>query len=709
MRYPPGSYLHELKCWQMQGLLTTVQQQLISLARSCQCDEETEMSSNCQVLINLMGWTEAKLQEIATHCPYIISANPASEPPPVPTWGEWPHELGKRSADQFLGTPRNQPGQPGKNAKAGAKTILEKYLHMYARLENEWDNVKQAFVTTTARQQLLHRDDRRRAKRFAPFIIPAVVGGVAALSATAGVAMSVINSNTLTHMKEQDDNRREAQEFVIQKIQTNYERTQQLDQELHVIKHQANWLINQTTELIERAQLNDFDNQLRNVFDLIEHEVKARAHGYVALLHGQFSPMLINASAMTSASRAIQAATDARGYSFPVNDLAFLYQLPATYLMEDDGQVTAFLNVPLINKNAVWDLYRLVTIPIALPGSMHSMSLEPEADYLAILSSKDGFMYLTSQQLQECHQAPDMHICPNMAYEYRVPEDYCITSLFKLKHSAISQVCRTALAPAKVQVEQVSTTDFMVFHPREEGLVMTCPHENRAITPWRGAKLVTVPEDCVGDGVGYQLSPTASLTVNLTVITIQSVWRIKELTHNIPLPALDVMVPTPPERYVDTDDLVTQYWQIAKKTPALTWDQSLFSSFFIALGVLATIVCIFLCFRAWCCGKVKGALGVDQQQQPIVTYQRGMDNISMGSVPRQRRHSVGGGSSIIHNAYGALRSTASFIRRSIQDHLNHRSAPAEREMEEQLLNSNVPQRPIVRQPETSGSAANIVR
>ncbi|CAM6054145.1 unnamed protein product [Sphagnum tenellum] len=344
-----------------------------------------------------------------------------------------------------------------------------------------------------------------------------------------------------------------------------------------------------------------YDHYLRDGYLQLKDEVRAASIAIVALHHNHVTPQLVNTSTLEIAIGHLRAVAAVQGLIMPDPSASFAYTLPVQFVRRPNLTVSFIIHTPLISALDKFELYRFVDVPIALTNSVHSVSITPEAPYLAINTDRTGFVFISTDELRDCLRIGDTRICQNLNYMLRESDSYCLSALF-LQSQAATKVCPITIIPSAFKVAQLSQTEFYCFHPYHALVRVECPenHSAEEAIAYRGARLLTIPPGCSGRSPGYVARATEDLFVSGTILQKTTHWRLGQLIANISLAALDYMLPVPPKRPVAVEDIQREYAELVK--PMTAWTFSLPWHWTLGMSLTSTILLIVAAGScAFCC------------------------------------------------------------------------------------------------------------
>jgi hypothetical protein len=460
--------------------------------------------------------------------------------------------------------------------KGWVKGIAAKSKDRMKEYKDQWDSYRRIFFANKRYQRSVGGTDsdtpHPRQKRFVGLILgAALLGGMAA----GGFGLGVYNSVQLQQMKLSVDDQASKQ-FVIEKIQETAHRSAVLENDVKSLNHTQAWLVEKVIGLSQAKELLAIEMSLHDVESAIVQEVQQTMDGLDSLLQRSLSPSLVASNILADALKRLEHKAMKSGYALPVDDIAHVYQLSTSYLSEGDGVITIFLHVPMLVRSSILQLYELVSMPMALNNSVHSVLVKPESNHIAVNEEKDGFIIIRPEQLGACNKVGPLYLCSDTNYLLKDFESYCLGSLFMHRNEAATRKCPSVLVPARVAIRQTDRDEFYIFHPRTQLLTVECGKsvpERRHI--FRGSQLVSLARGCRGYSVDYSIQSPEDQSLNVSIVTSTTHWKLGQVLHNVSLDLLDVLVPVPPEQELALEDIINQYWAIQQAQKFLPWRSDL--------------------------------------------------------------------------------------------------------------------------------------
>ncbi|CAM6053402.1 unnamed protein product [Sphagnum tenellum] len=506
-------------------------------------------------------------------------------------------------------------------------------------LEKEWETYRQVFYTHPERRarsapnstepqdndsdNQLQRDPE---KRFVPLLIAAIIGGGALL----GTGLGVFNTWQLSQIEKANAVQQASNKFIVNRLQLHSDALAYMSRDLVALNGTTQWLLHHVVDYIYDRQLTRFQDHLDETYALVYRETSRVMSGLDQLLGKKLSPRLVPSDVLLKALESIRQLAKKHGFTTAVEEIGFVYQLPASFLATGAGKITAFVHVPLMQPQDVMSLYHYEAIPVALANSVHSIELEPEAEFLAISSERNSFQLLSDSQIATCEKLGRLYLCPNANFKLTRTSDYCLTSLFLQRADDSSRLCATAIIPEKTVVVQQSQTAFYIFHHRSSLLTIECPGRVPEKMEFRGSKLVAVEAGCFGHSAYYSFAAHEEYTINTTVKTSQPLWRFGALLQDVPLQALELMYPEPPKAKVLLENIKEEYEAALAAVPdGWPWHLNLGLSITSTIAIVAAAASVAFCCRRRLSNAAKGLLNEPSDFSPPMIYRRGAVEIGM--------------------------------------------------------------------------------
>jgi hypothetical protein len=374
-----------------------------------------------------------------------------------------------------------------------------------------------------------------------------------------GSIIGGINSLRLNAIQEAADHNAHQINYIVQEVGLGKERLDRLEgsmrKSMEQIQLQEKAIIAGRKTVVAFAAVAEYEN----LFDIVESELNRKTLGLNQLLNGRISPSLVNSTVMEHALGMLRERAARTNHVLPVEGTGFVYQLPASFITSKQGSLAIFVQIPILVPNNILTLHEIVTMPVAVEDSVNAVRVVPEGDFLAINSDLDGFIPLKNEELTTCERLGKLYLCDKTNFLLKDFKSYCMTSLF-LDLASATSVCPTAVVPDKVVITQVERNEYYIFHPRNETLTVDCFNSrNDTRYHFRGARRIGIPEGCKGYAESYSLTSSIDHTLNVSVSSHTTKWKLRQLISNLTAHTLDILVPVPPQRDVLVETLAEKY------------------------------------------------------------------------------------------------------------------------------------------------------
>jgi hypothetical protein len=433
------------------------------------------------------------------------------------------------------------------------------------------------------------------------FWMPAALGLVLGGGAVGGFSL-LFSSTQLSAIYQElangkEQHRRDHQ-FILGVLQNHSSHLDYADERLFSLEASRTQVMSTVSDLVAEANMDYYLTLLDGAVGYADSVVDQTTASLDGLLDRRLSPQFVGIEALEKQLALINQRANAAGFSSPVAQPGWLYQLPIAFQSEEEHFVTVYLHVPLYRADDLLSLFKVFTMPVALNASVHAVRVIPETTMLAINSKQTSFTLLEEQHLPECTKVGELFLCPHTNYVLTRPREYCLTSLFLRFEEEATKVCPTEVVPASVVVTQVSHEEFFVYHPRKQRLVVTCPTpSNSHVYEFRGALLIPLGPKCFGLSEGYQIAAHPEFTVNQTLITSSTEWTVRSLLHDISLPVLAAILPEPPRSAVPMSDVLSQYRSYIAQQDPLPMVGAVGFSLSMTIGIVVSVLMLIFCCR----------------------------------------------------------------------------------------------------------------
>lgn len=333
----------------------------------------------------------------------------------------------------------------------------------------------------------------------------------------------------------------------------------------------------------------------------VRREVSRVGKILTSLLDHKLSPLLVPTDVLRKSLDQLKLKAEREGFSTPVNQIQFLYQLSCSYQALSDGTILVGVHIPLMRKDNILTLFEHVSIPIALNKSNHIVEIRTQTQFLAVNGERTGYLELTSEQVEACSKIGTVYICKDANHLMRSFDDSCLAALFMARTEAVNKVCEIDIVPPRVVITQVSADKFLAFHARTLTFTRECKGTTTYET-FRGTRELSLEAGCYGHTPEYAISSYAEYTLNTSITISNPKWKLATLTGELPIDAINRLLPDIPRKPVDVRDLKAKYAALGKRYESAgllsgLWPFDWISTFFSTLFVLGAVALLLCCFR----------------------------------------------------------------------------------------------------------------
>jgi hypothetical protein len=433
--------------------------------------------------------------------------------------------------------------------------------------------------------------------------IPALIAFLAAFGVTGGFFGLFSNAELRTIREQITADRleqRQANNFLVAELHENRVRIAALTDALSGLNQTQLLLQNDLKKLLIDQEVSALVDVMQDTVTLVHLELSRVTTGLDALFQRSLSPLLVNQTRLERDLTVVNSFATGAGFVAPLSGSLSLYQLETAFMVTKEGGLTIFLHAPLMKPSSVLTIYEHLNMPVSLEPSPLNLQLQPGKELIAISADKKSFLLLDKIDLRDCVKFGVLHLCKNTNYLLGNPAQYCLSALFLQNRVAARKVCPAAVVPHETIIRQIGQDQFFIFHPAMHTLQVDCPDPKilPQVYPFRGSRLINVGPGCTGFAEDYSVSSHPEFNINQTTTTSSINWRLGEMTHNLSLRVLDVMIPTPPLRKIPVEDLVANYQaMVAANSNSPIYHAVGLSTVSLVLIVIA-VFCALCCFRS---------------------------------------------------------------------------------------------------------------
>ena len=403
-----------------------------------------------------------------------------------------------------------------------------------------------------------------RNKRVVPLIIVGILGGLLIIATT----LSIYNAVELSKLKAADD---ELDEFIIKHLQEATNSVNRLSFDVEYLNDTNHFLDTSIQE-----GLSDFERSLmysdvfNNFIQFVESIVNDKIFGITCLFNRQLTPQLVNSSIANSALNDLRGRAKAQGLLLPLESSTYLYQLPTDFLIGENNTLFIYSHIPLLSRNTFLTLYRYVGLPVKLPDSIHSVMIDTSFDYIAVDEEFSKYVLLTETELNQCDKIGyQLHNCRHITSALKQFDDNCLSALFTSRTDAINKICQFKVLHPRVQIEQVSPSEYYVFHPSSMQITGLCNNARvpKVIGTFSGLLQIQMSSSCRAQTSDYVLTAPVVLQTHFSVDITTTNYSINSIFLNatdFQVPELTSLLPAYPTHDIPVKDLLTEYMALKR-------------------------------------------------------------------------------------------------------------------------------------------------
>ncbi|KAK6174070.1 hypothetical protein SNE40_017415 [Patella caerulea] len=190
-------------------------------------------------------------------------------------------------------------------------------------------------------------------------------------------------------------------------------------------------------------------------------------------------------------------------YPIIKSKLAIYYEILQTTLVPDVSSFNIIVPISLIQKNNLYDIYKLVHLPMLNNDGTKTINYEFDQSYFAISQNRNSYIHLSEIEVNLCHNN-NMIFCtfhkPAMSTN---SSPSCMSALFLKDVQNIVKLCHTAitLLPPYPISKFLTNGNWYVFTPFNMNMDVICLAPVPASIPKlislvKGENIVTLPPRC---------------------------------------------------------------------------------------------------------------------------------------------------------------------------------------------------------------------
>lgn len=337
----------------------------------------------------------------------------------------------------------------------------------------------------------------------------------------------------------------------------------------------------------------------------------------------KFHRDLISTETLWQAMAQIKDASFKKGLLMGVHNLAELYQLPASFIYDDEtATVHIIVHIPLYHESHILTLYRYVNTPVQVPWQTSSyFELQPSKGYLA--RNRDGTLTktLSEEELNDCLNIAHIYFCNDKALRKR-NRPTCLNSLFDGLTESIISECPGRLSSKVSELTKLGVDRYLVSESEKLRVLADCPESGSvsktfAVDVPPGTHILTLDPGCTTTSDNWVIGSTASIDdIRVDSVIIPNLINVNDFLAGIEEEHMETVFQSLKE--IGQPIALSQVKGLAAYTSqmkAIDRKYALVSATFTTAGIITTLVIggilifcccnggkVFTCTRG-CCQK----------------------------------------------------------------------------------------------------------
>jgi hypothetical protein len=269
------------------------------------------------------------------------------------------------------------------------------------------------------------------------------------------------------------------------------------------------------SELEQRAYVNwqETEVQLLTLVTRYELEIERYTTVIVNLVHGKFSPELVDFSLLRNKFDEFLEIAKGKGLRTILKDFKQLFQCRITAITSGNN-LAVMVHVPLVN-GARLDVFKLVPIPSRMNGTL--VSVLSEKDVLALNPSKTLLKELSQTELSECSLFNTEYLCP---LKNVMTKDLsgCLFSLWNNNMAMVQSACDLKFEKLREVALQINSNTFHLLFPKPTSVITRCTNGTETKSVLSDSVSVTIEPGCSLITPSHFLETAPTITYKARVI-----------------------------------------------------------------------------------------------------------------------------------------------------------------------------------------------
>lgn len=431
-----------------------------------------------------------------------------------------------------------------------------------------------------------------KVKRAIATLVIGIVGGISALVGWISLFISGRNAQALSEFDK--EGRTPQVKYLVSNVQDHRDQLVNLTNHVNKITKQMNEI--QLNHRLRNSDKMEVANYLGIQLNHLEVRLNSLTIGVEALVSGHLSTRLIPAPVLRNALLELKGKVQVDGYELPQEHPSMLQGMRVAYHRGKNGILKILVPIPLIKTRKVMTLWSFHSLPVKLPQSTHSISVQAHEEIIAVTTKQDQYRLFSPRELAACTRIGDLHFCPRQNVLRSRFSDYCLSALFKGKSEAAHHACVTSVHPNRTEQLQITGNVFLLFHPTMQRLQYQCRGLGQEQETFEGSRKLYLPGKCTAKSDHYQLEGETTYGAKGENIDQRMHWSSAALLQSYDVSMLESVLPLPPPNPIAMKDIVNEYK--AKKLASWTMPigLGLFGDFVMPIIYALIAIAIFLLF-----------------------------------------------------------------------------------------------------------------
>ena len=215
--------------------------------------------------------------------------------------------------------------------------------------------------------------------------------------------------------------------------------------------------------------------------------------GLQALLHNQFSPLLVDPEKVQSAYDEVVDKAKEANLKPLTEDSDLIFQSEVSVMGTADGDLVCIIHIPLYSGELM-NLFRYVPAPFLLQDGL-TTTIRSDKSYLALDPSGTLGKELSEAEIFRCKRINRIYHCGNENVMQKNLSQLCLFNLYKQRMKEIERFCDVTVSEVASHAVQLSGNQFRILVSRPTQLTIACL-EGAKVKTIQGISLLTLTKEC---------------------------------------------------------------------------------------------------------------------------------------------------------------------------------------------------------------------